>query len=58
MSGFDPKRTCQSGCSITDSSFAAWEPSTDQAMTTEVHFLLEMIYRRRSADDIRGARIA
>jgi len=24
-------------------------------MTTKVYFLLEMIYRRRSAEDIRGA---
>jgi hypothetical protein len=34
------------------------EPSTDQAMTTKAYFLLEMIYRRRSAEDIRGASIA
>jgi hypothetical protein len=27
--------------------FAAWEPSTDRAMTTKVYFLLEMIYRQR-----------
>jgi hypothetical protein len=34
------------------------EPSTDQAMTIKAYFLLEMIYRRRSAEDIRGASIA
>jgi hypothetical protein len=31
--------------------FAAWEPSTDRAMTTKVYFLLEMIYWQRSAED-------
>jgi hypothetical protein len=35
--------------------FAAWEPFTDQAMTAKAYFLLEMIFRRRSAEDIRRA---
>jgi len=35
--------------------FAAWEPSTDRAMTTKVYFLLEMICRQRRQKIIRRA---